>query len=127
MANFGRTIPILRFYEESATKDFYLDFLGFDPLFEFRFEPDTPLYFGVQCGDTVLHLSGHYGDGTPGTRIRIEHPDVHAFCAELNAKRFAFARPGVQSQPWGYDDMAISDPAGNVVIFGTPHRAEKTD
>jgi len=45
--------------------------------------------------------------------------DVKAYCRTLNEKQYKHARPGVQSQPWGYDDMSISDPAGNKLIFCT--------
>ncbi|MBY8975046.1 VOC family protein [Rhodobacteraceae bacterium NNCM2] len=113
-------IPILRSFDEAAARAFYLDFLGFELVFEHRFEPDLPLYMGVRLGDCELHISEHHGDATPGSALRIEMPDVHAFCAELNAKKYRNARPGVQTQPWGYHDMTIQDPAGNRLIFCTP-------
>ena len=68
--NFGPIIPVLRFFDEAKMREFYLGFLGFEMTFEFRFEPETPLYLGVQRGDCLLHLSEHHGDGTPGC----QHP-----------------------------------------------------
>jgi len=32
-----------------------------------------------------LHLCEHFGDGTPGTYVRIEVADVAAMSAELNS------------------------------------------
>ncbi len=112
-------IPIFRSFDEAKAREFYVDFLGFDIVFEHRFEPGTPLYMAVKKGDCELHISEHYGDSTPGSAVRIELPDVHAYSEELNAKRYKHARPGVQKQPWGWYDMTIADPFGNRLIFCT--------
>ncbi len=119
MNDFHASVPILRSYNEDAARAFYIDFLAFEVTFEHRFEPDTPLYFGIRKRAWELHVSEHHGDATPGSTVRIDVSDVHAYCAELNAKSYKNARPGVQHQTWGYDDMSISDPAGNKLIFGT--------
>lgn len=116
---FRPAIPILRSFDEAQARAFYIDFLGFDVSFEFRFEPDTPLYMGLKLGECHLHLSEHFGDASPGASLRIEMDDVHAYCTQLNAKGYRHARPGVQRQPWGMDDMTISDPFGNRLIFCT--------
>jgi len=120
VAGFQPPIPILRSFDETATREFYIGFLGFDVAFEHRFEPELPLYLGVRRGNCVIHLSEHFGDASPGSALRIEVPDVNAYCRSLNEKRYKHARPGVQRQPWGYDDMSISDPSGNKLIFCTP-------
>jgi catechol 2,3-dioxygenase-like lactoylglutathione lyase family enzyme len=114
-------IPILRSFDEQAARAFYLDFLGFSVTFEHRFDATAPLYMGVILGGCELHISEHHGDATPGAALRIELPDVKSYCAALNAKRYKHARPGVQHQEWGWDDMAITDPAGNRLIFCTRH------
>ncbi|MEM6706508.1 MAG: glyoxalase superfamily protein [Acidobacteriota bacterium] len=117
-------IPILRSFDEAATRAFYLDFLGFEVVFEHRFEPELPLYLSVKLGNCEIHLSEHFGDASPGAALRIEVPDVHAYSAALLAKKYRHARPGVQDQPWGWSDMAISDPNGNRLIFCTPRAGE---
>ena len=116
---FQPPIPILRSFDEDKAREFYVGFLGFEMEFEHRFEPGTPLYFGVIKGRCRLHISEHFGDATPGSAVRIDVPDVSAYCAELNGKSYKNARPGVMRQPWG-DDMSISDPFGNRLIFSTP-------
>ncbi len=121
MAGFQPPIPILRSFDETATRDFYLGFLGFEVEFEHRFEPELPLYLGVRLDDCAIHLSEHFGDSSPGTALRIDVPDVAAYCRTLNDKHYKHARPEVQHQPWGYDDMSITDPSGNRLIFCTPY------
>mmetsp|Transcript_23943 Transcript_23943/g.43626 ORF Transcript_23943/g.43626 Transcript_23943/m.43626 type:complete len:112 (+) Transcript_23943:1656-1991(+) len=103
MTRFGPPIPILRSFDEAKAREFYLDFLGFVPYFEHRFEADAPLYLGLKLDHCELHLSEHFGDASPGGTVRIAVDDVHAFCKALNAKAYRHARPGVQNQPWGMD------------------------
>ena len=110
----GKTIPILRIFDEAKAKEFYAGFLGFTIDFEHRFAPDLPLY--MQVYDCVLHLSEHHGDATPGSATRIETGDLDAFHAELVAKNYKYYRPGINEQPWGRD-MPITDPFGNRLIF----------
>lgn len=110
-------IPILRSFDEGATKAFYIDFLGFDVTFEHRFEPETPRYMGIGQGDCELYLSEHFGDAAPGAALRIEVEDVRAMAKALNAKKYRHARPSVQRQPWGWDDMTINDPSGKKTDF----------
>lgn len=113
-------IPILRSFDEVKAREFYVDFLGFDVLFEHRFEPGTPLYMGVVKDQCVLHISEHHGDATPGSSFRIEVDDVDALCRQLNDKQYKNSRPGVQEQTWGYREMVIPDPFGNRLVFCTP-------
>ena len=118
--SFGRVIPILRIFDEAKAREFYVDFLGFAVDWEHRFEPGTPLYCQVSKGAAVLHLSAHFGDGTPGAAVRIAVDDVDAFQQELIAKHYKYARPGVQDQPWGMREMSIKDPFGNTLTYATP-------
>jgi uncharacterized glyoxalase superfamily protein PhnB len=118
--SFGRVIPVLRIFDEAKAREFYVDFLGFTIDWEHRFEPGTPLYVQVSNGAAVLHLSEHFGDGTPGAAVRIDIADVDAFQRELIGKRYKYARPGVEDQPWGMREMSIKDPFGNRLMFATP-------
>ncbi len=120
MTDFCTPIPIFRSFDEAATRAFYLDFLGFEVLFEHRFDTTAPLYMALRRGACELHVSEHHGDGTPGSALRIQVDDVNDLCAQLNARNYPNARPGVISQPWGNDEMSVLDPAGNKLIFWTP-------
>ena len=46
----GKTIPILRIFDEAKAREFYLEFLGFAVDWEHRFTPDLPLYMQVFAG-----------------------------------------------------------------------------
>ena len=106
---------------ESAARAFYVDFLEFEVLFVHRLDHDAPLYLALRQGQCELHLSEHFGDGTPGTVVRIEVPDVSAMCDVLSAKNYTYAKPEWTSQPWGWDEMTITDPAGNRLLFVSPN------
>lgn len=113
----GRTIPILRMFDEAKAREFYVDFLGFEIDWEHRFEPGTPLYMQVSRGECILHLSEHHGDSTPGSAIRIDTSDIDAFHAELTSKRYKYARPGINEMPWGTREVSVADPFGNKLTF----------
>src|SRR5436190_13417823 len=89
---FGKTTPILRIFDKTKAREFYMDFLGFTVDWEHQFEPGTPFYLQVSKDRCVLHLSEHHGDACPGAAVRIETSDVDAFHKELTAKRYKYAR-----------------------------------
>ena len=121
--NFGKPTPILRIFDESKAREFYVDFLGFKVDWEHRFEPGLPLYIQVSRGECVLHLSEHHGDCSPGAAVRIETDGLETFHAELGSKRYKYARPGIEEMPWGTRDMSVNDPFGNRLTFTTRRSA----
>lgn len=111
-------VPILRSFDEAKAREFYLDFLGFEVLFEHRFGPDTPLYLGIKRGDCELHLSEHFGDAAPGARLRIRVRHLADFASGLGQKSYSHARPGAPCPtPWGHMELTIADPFGNRLTF----------
>lgn len=112
-----QAIPVLRIFDEDKAREFYVGFLGMTVDWEHRFEPDLPLYQQVSRAGLVLHLSGHFGDACPGSAVYLRMQGVHALQAELLAKRYKHARPGVQRMPWGVDHMELTDPFGNKLRF----------
>lgn len=115
--SFGKTTPILRIFDEAKALEFYVDFLGFNLDWQHRFEENFPLYLQVSRGECVLHLSEHHGDSTPGAALRIETDELEAFQQQLLAKEYRFAKPQIQTMPWDSQDMTISDPFGNRLVF----------
>ncbi|MFT4253594.1 MAG: glyoxalase superfamily protein [Caulobacter sp.] len=113
---FHRAVPILRSFDEAKAREFYLGFLGFSVLFEHRFEPNTPLYMGIERAGLVLHLSEHHGDAAPGSTVYVPMTGVRAYQAELIGKAYRYGRPGVEGQPWG-DVLQVHDPFGNRIRF----------
>ena len=109
-------IPILRIFSVDKAREFYLDFLGFEWDWEHRFEPGLPLYAQVHRGDLVLHLSEHHGDATPGSAIFVRTTGVDDYQAELIARRYGYARPGVEDAPWGRL-LQVTDPFCNRLTF----------
>ena len=112
-----RTTPILRSFDARLMRAFYVDYLGFELLFEHRFEPSLPLYCGLQRDACELHLSEHHGDASPGAALRIAVDDVDALAAELATKQVSHNRPEVQTMPWGTRDLTVVDPFGNRLTF----------
>jgi hypothetical protein len=105
-------IPILRIYDIAKAKEFYLDFLGFTLDWEHRFDDNAPLYMQVSRSGATLHLSEHYGDGTPGTAVYIRGQNITAFAKELSAKGARFARPSPTDT-----NPTLTDPFGNMLRF----------
>jgi len=111
------TVPILRSFDESKAREFYIDWLGFKIDWEHRFEPDLPLYMQVSRDGIVLHISEHHGDSTPGSHVRVEIKGVRELHAELTAKRYKNNRPGLESPEWGGLELTVIDPCRNLITF----------
>ncbi len=114
--NLSPAIPVLRIFSVDKAKEFYLDFLGFTLEWEHRFEENTPLYARIKRSDLILHLSEHHGDATPGSTVFVPVDDIEALHSELIAKRYTYARPGVETVDWG-QELEVIDPFGNHLRF----------
>ena len=118
MPAFGQTVAILRSFDEAKAREFYLDFLGFEVVFEHRFEDDMPLYMGIKRGDCELHISEHHGDATPGARTRIHVKNLVEYSKELWHAGYQNAKPGLPCPtPWGHLELTVTDPFGNKLTF----------
>ena len=113
---FDSPIPILRMFDETKAREFYLDFLGFSVEFEHRFEADLPLYLGIVRNGLQLHLSEHHGDATPGSAVFIPTHNIERLRDELLAKRYGYGRPDIVEQGWG-KVLEVCDPFGNRIRF----------
>jgi catechol 2,3-dioxygenase-like lactoylglutathione lyase family enzyme len=112
--NVERVIPILRIFDVAKAKEFYVDYLGFTVDWEHRYEPDLPLYMQVSRDGLTLHLSEHYGDGTPGSTVYVEMTGIEAFHAEIAAKKYRYLRPGLdEGHGKNGKSLALTDPFGN--------------
>jgi len=107
-----RVVPVLRIFDVDKAKEFYVDYLGFTWDWEHRFGDNFPLYAQVSLGEFVLHLSEHYGDGTPGTVVYVEVRGVRAMHAELAAKEYRYYKPGIEEDELG-TCLNLMDPFGN--------------
>ncbi|WP_248489059.1 glyoxalase superfamily protein [Tsukamurella sp. PLM1] len=113
----GPAVPVLRMFDRAATVAFYTDYLGFALEWEHRFAPELPAYEQVRRGGVVLHLSEHYGDGSPNTVVWIPVRDAAALQAELAAHRHPRSRPGIDPDAPGGPTVTVIDPSGNELRF----------
>ena len=122
MIVFEQTIPVLRIFDVDKAKEFYVGYLGLQIDWEHHFEANTPLYMQVSRGPLVLHLSEHYGDGSPGIAIFVRMRGVEEFHKEVSAKNYKYLRPGVNDQrpDLPFKSMNVIDPFGNKIRFSEP-------
>ena len=119
---FQRTVPIFRIFSLEKAREFYLDFLGSKVDWEHRFEPDAPVFMQISRDGLVLHLSEHFGDGTPGSVAYVYMKGVRDLHRDLNGKKCRHMRPGLQQQEWSMTEPGVIDPFNNRIPFG-----ERTD
>lgn len=112
-----RTIPVLRIFDVTKAREFYLDYLGFSVEFEHRFHDNAPLFMGISREGLVLFLSEHHGDGSPGAHIVIDMTGLDDLHRELQAKKYRYMSPGIQTQDWGTRELTVYDPFNNHVTF----------
>ncbi len=114
---FTQISPILRIFDETRAREFYIDFLEFEIEFEHRFAENMPLYLGLKLGNFILHLSEHSGDATPGAAVYIEMKDLKDYHARLAAKDYKYYKPGIKDSGFGTIEMEILDPFHNRLSF----------
>jgi ribosomal-protein-alanine N-acetyltransferase len=111
-----RVVPILRSFDETRAREFYVGYLGCVVDWEHRFDGQGPLYMQVSRGALVLHLSEHHGDGSPGHTVYVAATGVRELHAELQTKDYPYLNPGIGESP-GDDDggacLTLLDPFGN--------------
>jgi uncharacterized glyoxalase superfamily protein PhnB len=111
------TIPVLRSFDESKAREFYVDFLGFTVDFEHRFGDTYPLFMQVSRGGCLLRLTEHFGDACPGAAVTINVRDIETLHSELAGKDYRFAKPHLEKTPWGTMEIRLADPFGNRITF----------
>ncbi|MDW0110916.1 glyoxalase superfamily protein [Sporosarcina aquimarina] len=109
--------PIFRIFDVDKAIDFYIGYLGFQQDWQHTFDENMPKYIQVSLGDHVIHLSEHYGDGTPGSIVRVKIDDVKKYHAALTEKNYKYARPGLHKTDWNTLEVAIHDPFSNKIVF----------
>lgn len=119
----GAPVPVLRVLDGAVGREFYAS-LGFELLWEHRFEPDLPLYQRLRRDEVTVDLSEHYGDGVPGAVLWVPVRDVRALHAELRPKLWAHQRPGLEEDAPGGPTFTVGDPYGNHLRFCQPPRGQ---
>jgi hypothetical protein len=115
--NFETPTPIVRILSVDKAKEFYVGFLGFTWDWEHRYKPDLPVYAQISRCDLKLHLSEHHTDGIPGSTVFVLMNGIDDFKRELVTKRYAYARPRIENEPWNARVLEVTDPFGNRLRF----------
>lgn len=112
----GPVTPVFRIFDVAKALEFYVDYLGFSVEWDHRFEAGMPLYMAVRRDGLALHLSEHYGDGSPGAVARVDARGLEAFHGEITAKGYGYLRPGLDRSDTELE-VTLIDPFGNRVIL----------
>lgn len=107
-----RVMPALRITDYPRSKAFYTDGLGFEIVWEHRFEPSFPVFMKVQRDGMAFYLTEHTGDCQPGGLIHLDVPDVDAWHAEFVGRGVTVCEPPNNGLP-GLRMMTVMDPDGN--------------
>ena len=123
-----KNIPIFRIFDEGKAREFYIGWLGFTIEWEHRFEASMPLYMCIKKDDIQIHLSEHYGDATPGSKVFIICNDIKNYYAELQSRPYNYYRPGLEKTFYGALCIEVHDPFGNRLSFNEYlNKDEETD
>ena len=114
---FQQAVPLLRIFSVEKAREFYVDFLGFTWDWEHRFGDNFPLYAQVSRGGLPLHLSEHYGDGSPGAAVMVFMTGIDEYHRELIGKNYRYYRPGIEDAEWGARIVKLQDPFHNHLTF----------
>lgn len=118
-------IPILRIFDYQKMLEFYIEWLGFEIVWEHRFEENMPAYLEVKKGNIILHLSEHHGDASPGSSIFVWGEGVAEYHKELIDKNYKYNRPGLEKTFYNAVSFTVHDPFGNKIIFNEKFDHEK--
>ena len=114
---FFATIPVIRMFDVSKAKEFYVDFLGFTIDWEGHIFEGAPLYMQLSRDGLTLHLSEHHCDAAPGGTTVVRTTGIEKFHAELLSKDYKYNRPGLDIASYGAKVMYTIDPFGNRLRF----------
>lgn len=103
-------VPILRVAVAAAAVAWYRR-LGFEQVFEHRFEPHLPAYVGIRRDGAQIHLSEHTGDANPHGLVYLWVDDIDAVAAEFGV--------ATDDQPWARE-VLLTDLDGNRVRVAQP-------
>lgn len=112
-----QTVPILRIFDVTKAKEFYVDFLGFKIEWEHQFEGVSPVYMELTLAGCTLHLSEHHGDCCPGSTVFLRVKGLKEYHAGLIAKQYGYLRPGLEPTFHNSICMETIDPFGNRLRF----------
>ncbi|WP_040494900.1 glyoxalase superfamily protein [Ilumatobacter nonamiensis] len=98
-----QVVPILRVADAEVSVEWYAR-IGFEQVFEHRFDEGMPAYVGLEREGALIHLSEHTGDA-PGPGL------LYIWVDEIDplAEHFGVVP---DEMPWARD-FEVTDPDGN--------------
>ena len=115
--NVEKTIPILRIFDYTKAIEFYINWLGFEIVWEHYFEENMPVYMELVRDGLTLHLSEHHGDATPGAKIFVWCSGLKDYHKILIDKKYKNNRPGFEETFYNLWCVEVIDPFGNKISF----------
>lgn len=113
----AKTIPVLRIFDVKLAESFYLDYLGMKKDWEYKISAEGPVYMQVSKGAFCLHLSGHYGDCSPGAKVFIQLDQLDEWFQALSKQPNDYCCPDIETAPWGARYFLLTDPFSNRLWF----------
>jgi catechol 2,3-dioxygenase-like lactoylglutathione lyase family enzyme len=107
-----QVIPALRITDYARSKTFYVDGLGFQIVWEHRYEPHFPVFMEIRRDGLTIYLTQHRDDCQLGGLVHFFVPDVDAWHAELKHRGVPIQSPPSETIE-GLRDMTVVDPDGN--------------
>ena len=120
-----KNVPVLRMFDVAKAKEFYVGWLGFKVDWEHEFEPRMPVYMSISRDNIQIHLSEHYGDATPGSKVFIVCDEIKKYHEELQSRPYKYYRPALNKTFYGSLEIAVQDPFGNHLSFNEYLSVEK--
>lgn len=113
-----QVVPALRITDYAKSKSFYVDGLGFQILFEHRYEPHFPVFMEICRDGMSIYLTQHSGAYQVGGMVHLYVPDVDAWYVEHQGREVPIKSPPSETIE-GLRDMTVADPDGNKLRIGT--------
>lgn len=107
-----QVIPALRITDYARSKAFYVVGLGFQVIWEHRYEPHFPVFMEVSRDGMAIYLTQHRGDCQVGGLVHFYVPGVDAWYTEIQGKGVPVRSPPSETIE-GLRDMTVVDPDGN--------------
>ena len=112
-----KNIPVLRIFDVAKANEFYIDWLGFTIEWQHQFEFGAPLYMSIKKDSIQIHLSEHYGEATPGSKVFIICDQIEKYYQELQSRPYKYYRPSLEKTFYNSVCLVVTDPFGNRLSF----------
>lgn len=116
---FNSAAPCLSVRDMSCSLEFYRRVLGCEPG---HLEADPPVYAILHRDDVAIHLTlDHDGEKTGANSCCVFGKNVNALYEACVAAGAKITRE-IEDSSYGLRDFSLSDPDGNVILFGEPSK-----